>query len=306
MKRKQILGLFGLLIILQGCSKDETSEEKNAEVKTGLTYVPDDAFEQHLIDQGYDDVLDDYVITAKIVDIQVLVMEGFEKPEHAKIKSLEGIQDFLALEELEAHYNLITELDLSKNKELVYVGFGANRIKSINLSENLKLDFLELSDNPITSLDLSQNKMLSGLRITHSAVKTLDLSDFPLLTYVQAYQGELVSIDITGSPLLEINVWGNELENLLMLDNPEIQAVYASMNALTAVDLSGVLEVGHIDLDGNNLHSLDVSPLGQGIEVTALNNPALQCIKVAKGQYEASLFHTDAHVTFSQNCSTGS
>ena len=28
------------------------------------TYVPDDNFEQALIDLGYDDVLDDYVLTA--------------------------------------------------------------------------------------------------------------------------------------------------------------------------------------------------------------------------------------------------
>jgi hypothetical protein len=30
------------------------------------TYVPDDNFEQALIDYGYDDVLDDYVLTSNI------------------------------------------------------------------------------------------------------------------------------------------------------------------------------------------------------------------------------------------------
>lgn len=296
-----------LLILFQGCSKEEPNEEKNAEVNTGLTYVPDDAFEQHLIDQGYDDVLDDYVLTADIVDITALIMEGFEKPEQEKVISLEGIQDFLALEELEAHYHLISELDLSSNKELVYVGLGANRIKTINLAENLKLDFLELSGNPTVSLDLSNNKMLSGLRITHSTVQNLNLSDFPLLTYVQAYEGELVSIDITGSPILELNVWGNNLSTITMGDNPELERLFAEQNALTSLDVQGALGLVEIGLDDNKLTSLDLSPIGAyGIELRARNNPDLNCIKVAEGLYEESVFYNDDHVTISVDCATGS
>ena len=38
------------------------------------TYVPDDNFEQYLINQGYDDVLDDYVLTANISGITQLTI----------------------------------------------------------------------------------------------------------------------------------------------------------------------------------------------------------------------------------------
>ena len=31
-----------------------------------LTYIPNDVFEQYLINAGYDDVLDDYVLTSNI------------------------------------------------------------------------------------------------------------------------------------------------------------------------------------------------------------------------------------------------
>ena len=37
-----------------------------------LTYVPDDGFEQYLIDSGYDDILDDYVLTNNINSILYL------------------------------------------------------------------------------------------------------------------------------------------------------------------------------------------------------------------------------------------
>ena len=52
------------------------------------TYVPDDNFEQALIDLGYDTKLDDYVLKTNIQDIINL------KIDNLNIESLEGIQDF--------------------------------------------------------------------------------------------------------------------------------------------------------------------------------------------------------------------
>jgi len=54
------------------------------------TYVPDDAFEQVLIWYGYDNVLDDSVITANIDTVTVLNVSA------ADIYDLTGIEDFTA------------------------------------------------------------------------------------------------------------------------------------------------------------------------------------------------------------------
>ena len=40
------------------------------------TYVPDDNFEQALIDLGYDDVMDDYVLTANISGVNELTLNS--------------------------------------------------------------------------------------------------------------------------------------------------------------------------------------------------------------------------------------
>ncbi|MDP6032578.1 MAG: T9SS C-terminal target domain-containing protein, partial [Candidatus Marinimicrobia bacterium] len=42
------------------------------------TYVPDDKFEQALIDLGYDTTLDDYVLTANISSVTTLDVHGKE------------------------------------------------------------------------------------------------------------------------------------------------------------------------------------------------------------------------------------
>ena len=61
---------YGQAVDEKGCSRSETSAE-------GITFVPDDAFEQALIDLGYDDVLDDVVIpqsmtTGAVTGVQLL------------------------------------------------------------------------------------------------------------------------------------------------------------------------------------------------------------------------------------------
>ena len=68
------------------------------------TYVPDDKFEQALIDLGYDTTLDDYVVTAKISSVTELDVSNKE------ISDLTGIEAFAALTQLECWNNQLTSL----------------------------------------------------------------------------------------------------------------------------------------------------------------------------------------------------
>lgn len=304
MNKNRILGLLGLLIIFQGCSKDDINEEKNAQVRTGLTYVPDDVFEQYLIDQGHDDVLDDYVVTADVVDIVALEILGLDKPDESKLRSLEGIQDFIALQELAVSNNLISTIDLTKNVNLAYAGLGGNRITAIDVSNNLHLDMLEVSENPLKTLDISQNKKLEVLKLLHTSIEgALDLTDLPVLTWVEAIGNPyLTAINVTGSAVRDLNIWGNNLKTITMGDNPELEILMVERNALTSIDVSGAPGLVRIFIHENKLTSLDVSPLVYGIELKTTNNPDLRCIKVADGQYEESIFHTDEDVNISKDC----
>ena len=78
------------------------------------TYVPDDNFEQALINLGYDTgVLDDYVPTVNISGITSLDV-------HSKnISDLTGIEDFDALTELYCYTNQLTNLDVSAKINLI-------------------------------------------------------------------------------------------------------------------------------------------------------------------------------------------
>ena len=77
------------------------------------TYVPDDAFEQILINYGLDYMLDDSVYTASIDTVESLYIANMG------ISDLTGIEDFSALRELFCFSNQIQHLDLSNNTNSV-------------------------------------------------------------------------------------------------------------------------------------------------------------------------------------------
>ena len=92
----KLLHFFTLLVLIvsfNGCSDDD--EPNNVTPVNKETYVPDDNFEQKLIDLGYDDVLDDYVLTYKIYWVTYLNTGDGE------IKDLTGIEDFKSLTKLD-------------------------------------------------------------------------------------------------------------------------------------------------------------------------------------------------------------
>jgi len=91
------------------------------------TYVPDDNFEQELMNLGLDWVFDDYVETAGIDTITYLNITS------SSIADLTGIEDFIALRELFCYSNQILFLDLSNNTQLFEVSCSNNLLMSIDL-----------------------------------------------------------------------------------------------------------------------------------------------------------------------------
>ncbi len=111
------------------------------------TCVPDDNFENELIKQGYDAVLDDSVTTANINTVINLDVNSLN------ISDLTGIEDFTALTRLDCEQNKLVTLDLSQNTALNYLDIDANALKSLDLSLNVALTEFYCENNQLTSLD---------------------------------------------------------------------------------------------------------------------------------------------------------
>ena len=115
------------------------------------TYIPDDDFEQYLINEGYDNVLDDYVQTSAIDTISALYLGFFI----SNISDLTGLEDFALLKNLSIGANLnLTMLDVSQNTLLEHLSCSGNNLTTLDITANPALIYLDCSYNQLTSLDL--------------------------------------------------------------------------------------------------------------------------------------------------------
>ena len=76
------------------------------------TFIHDDNYEQALINWGYDNVLDDSVLTANIYPVTVLNVST------QNISDFTGIEDFMNMDAFNFGGNLIISIDLSNNIKL--------------------------------------------------------------------------------------------------------------------------------------------------------------------------------------------
>ena len=137
------------------------------------TYVPDDNFEQTLIDLGYDDTLDDYVNTSSILGVEELRNGEWA----GTIRDLTGVEDFVALTSLQADNMELSELDVSNNIYLTNLSVHSNNLKSIDLSNNSDLIDVILNDNEIESIDLANNNLLERIIISGNNISSIDVSN---------------------------------------------------------------------------------------------------------------------------------
>ncbi|CAL2088989.1 conserved protein of unknown function precursor containing a T9SS type A C-terminal secretion signal [Tenacibaculum sp. 190524A02b] len=155
------------------------------------TYVPDDNFEQALIDLGYDaGPLDDYVPTANINTITELNL--FNK----NISDLTGITDFIALTSLDVNQNQLTSLDISGNKALSNLNLNFNQLTSIDISNNLDLEFLQIAENKLTNLEVANNTKLIQLIVNFNQLTSLDISKNTKLSYINVNFNQLTSLNL--------------------------------------------------------------------------------------------------------------
>ena len=112
------------------------------------TYVPDNNFEQALIDFGYDTApLNDYVPTANISEITDLNLA------FRFIDDLTGIEDFTVLAYLVCGNNQLITLDVSNNTALDLLLCVDNQLTSLDVrnGNNISMQYMECSDNPSLS-----------------------------------------------------------------------------------------------------------------------------------------------------------
>ena len=279
------------------------------EIPPGQTFVPDDNFEQALIDLGYDTTLDDFVTTANINTVETLDISN------KNISNIIGIQDFTALKFLTAYDNRISSIDLTQNTALIDLDLGINQLTTIDLTQNVALTYADFLSCELTAIDVSQNIALKELKlygnsqlatvdvstntnlellaIGSTQVSTVDVTNNPNLKKLYIGGDDITTLDVSANPALEnLNISETLIRNLDLSENPAFKSLYAeNSSSLLGINIQ----------NGNNTNVFTFS---------IINTPNLACIQVDDVAYssanwtsvDAGIFSTDCGFVENDEC----
>lgn len=303
--------------------------DHDTETDDGLTYVPDDAFEQELIDLGLDDVMDDYVVTNNINTLTTINLEDLG------IVDATGIEDFSELEELFLDGNELSELNIETLSNLVTLQSSSNNLTDITLPSNSSLDLLWVSANQLTEIDLSQQSFLFNLQCIDNNLSSLDLSGNPILELLRCNANNIPVLDLSQNTEIRfVDTSENELTALLVPDNPDLYHLDFRENDVSGISLGSTESLRDFLCSDNELISLDFQNAtllekmladNNALEIlnvqngnndilnlfSVINNPDLFCIQVddedaanaSTGVYGD--WEVDSEVVYSESCTLG-
>ncbi|NOY47522.1 MAG: T9SS type B sorting domain-containing protein [Chlorobi bacterium] len=219
------------------------------------TYIPDDNFEQALIDLGYDSgPLDDFVPTVNIASITNLFIQA------KGIADLTGIEDFTSLVLFNCTDNLLESLDLSNNTNLQILNADRNQITSVDVTKNILLETLSIGENLLASIDISQNTLLKYFFCFINQITNLNIENNTNLINLSCFLNEIstFTIPIVNS-LEELEISNNLLTSLNVSNGYSIRNISCVGNQLSNLDVTNCLDLDVFLFSDNNISSIDLS-----------------------------------------------
>ena len=214
----------------------------------------------------------------------------------------------LNLEQLSAINNEISSIDLSNNTFLEEVSLETNDITTINISGLTNLEFLDLNENNLSSIDVTTNSFLGELFLNDNT--------------------GLSTIDLTNNEDIQIVSCNNcsGLSSITFGNSTDLESVLLDNTALTAIDLSLLVDLREISVRETDIEFLDLSNNSVLVDIFATDgkltgmdlrnggntnideleitgNPDLFCVQVDDVSYANTNFtNKDVQTSFSEDC----
>jgi len=250
------------------------------------TFIPDSIFEEHLINIGYDNLHNGWVLTDSVSSIDTLIIEGYPNFE---ISDLSGIEDFYNLQYLDCSKNNIDTLNVNTNTTLKYLNCSDASISELIIDNLHSLSALDFSFNNLTNVNLSGNPGLTELECSNNKLTTLDLSNNIYLGYLFCGENDLTSLDVSMLDLYALRCQNNEINTIDLANNYSLEWLSCYNNNLQNINLNDnpnliVLNIGNVSSQpsaySNDLNDLDISNNCDITTFYSKGNPNLECIQV--------------------------
>ncbi len=200
---------------------------------------------------------------------------------NSNIISLEGIEAFINLKDLNCQSNKIVSINLSANTQLKTLNVVSNTLTSIDVSKQIQLDSFLCDFNKITNLDISLNPVLRYLRCSNS-----DLTSIRFNTFLKSLTCNNTKVsDLTDMPstIQNLNLLGNKLTKLDLKNFSDLTYLNAEKNLITNFVQPEFSKLKTIYLRDNRLDSLIITDMSLLTDLRMdENNPNLKKIVVKR------------------------
>ncbi len=266
------------------------------------TSIPDVNFEKALISQGIDSgVPDGKVLTSKVSSVTNLNVAN------NVITDLTGLQDFIALIDLDCSGNNLTSLDISKNITLQKLNCRNTKLKNLDITKNTALTYLDCDFSKLTNLDVTKNMALTYLDCSDNQLTNLDVSKNTAITYLDCGFNKIAILDLSENRALTNLLCGfNKLTSLDFSKNLSLVSVDCQWNQITSLDFSKNTKLKGLHCINNLLDKLNLKN-GHNATITHLivgYNPILSCIQVDSKSYADASYQIGIppNASFSDDC----
>ncbi|MDE5612489.1 MAG: hypothetical protein K2I90_10785, partial [Odoribacter sp.] len=164
-----------------------------------------------------------------------------------KLTSIQGIEYFTALTQLNCYNNSLTTLDVTQNTALTELDCSENKLTSLDFGQNTTLTKLLCYGNDLSTLNVSGctalEELTCGTYTTNgkrgNPLTTLDVSQNIALTKLSCDYNSLTTLDVSQNiALTKLNCSENSLTTLDVSQNTALTGLGCSKNSLTTLDVS--------------------------------------------------------------------
>lgn len=200
------------------------------------------------------------------------------------IHSLQGIEFFVALEELDCSGNipegtLSWKFDLSQNTALKILKCTDACLRKLDVSKCTQLEQLTCPVNYMIELNVSGCVALKKLKCNKNELTTLDVSGCPALEELQCDENKLTALNISGCTAMKsINCRDNQLTSLNVTECTALNYLYCERNQLTEINASGCASLGQLRCEVNQLTVLNVTGCASMSQLTCYNNQLTELV----------------------------
>ena len=176
------------------------------------------------------------------------------------IKSLQGIENFTELVELDCDINNLQRLDLSGNPKLTVLHCNSNKLNYLNVTQNTNLKRLYCSYNKLEEIDVRNNKLLRDFYCANNSLTKLYLRETSGLERLICSYNQLTSIDVTqNAKLFDLSCEGNKISGLDLSQNPKLDQLHCENNLIATLDISKNPLLCYVSCYNNPFTKLDIS-----------------------------------------------